>query len=358
MSAPTRPITPPELTGDGEPPAGGERLPPELMERLRELLGGADAPRLLDRRPLGAGVERQRVAAGERVHALIVKASDPWMARRNRLVAERWLPALGMAAHVPPLLGCAAERGGERVWQIAEDLGDCILDEAAPDRERVAAAVDVIARLHTRAAEHVLLAECRLWGTDYGTPFLASGVRDALRALARLRAPELALDARQASLRDRLRGRLTVLRDQLPARGGLLARHGGPETLLHGDLWPKNVLVRRAGDGAEVRLIDWDRVGVGSFVHDVSAFLSRFPAAERRWILDRYRRAVARAGWTLPGEAELNALGAGAELARLTSRVVWPAIAIAEGHPARDWAFAELDALAGWLDDARPLLAP
>jgi Ser/Thr protein kinase RdoA (MazF antagonist) len=147
-----------------------------------------------------------------------------------------------------------------------------------------------------------------------------------------------------------------ALRDQEEMRAQSLADHGGPETLVHGDLWPKNVIVQSTADGLHVRLIDWDRVGVGSFTYDLSTFLSRFPAADRMWILDSYRRAAERAGWHLPAPADLNVLFSTAELARLTNRVIWPAIAVSQGHTDRAWAFGELESIGDWIERDQPLL--
>lgn len=335
----------------------GRFAPPELLMLLRELFGDGEATvRIAGRRRLAAGVHRLRLELRARTFSVVVKRSDPAMARRNRLVAERWLPAVGLEGCGPPLLGVAAERSGERVWQVYEDLGDWILDERAPERDRVGAAVEVIARLHTRFAGHPLLAECRLWGSDYGIHAYVSNVRDAVRALDHLRAPEIELCVEHAALRDRLLERLHGLLVEAPTRARMAATHGGDDTLLHGDLWPKNALVHPAAAGPCVRLIDWDRVGVGPVTYDLSTFLSRCPASDREWILERYRRSVGRAGWGLPAAAELNALFATAEYSRLANLVIWPAVAVTRHHPDRAWAFGELAALAGWLEDVGPLL--
>src|SRR2546430_11660755 len=48
---------------------------------------------------------------------------------------------------------------------------------------------------------------------------------------------------------------------------------GGPDTLLHGDLGPKNIFVALASDGPCARLVDWDHVGVGPAGYDVSTLL-------------------------------------------------------------------------------------
>lgn len=331
--------------------------PAELLAVLQELFGdGGAMVRLLGRRRLGPGVHRLWLEADGLLRSAVIKRSDPAMARRNRLVAERWLPAAGLEESGPPLLGVAAERSGERVWQVYQDLGDWILDENAPERARVEVAVERIARLHTRFAGHALLAECRLWGSDHGSHAYASNVRDAIRGLEHLRAPALGLCVEHAELRDRLLERLHGLLAEERTRARMVADRGGPDTLLHGDLWPKNVLVYPCAGALRARLIDWDRVGVGPVAYDLSTFLSRFPAGDREWILECYRRSVGRAGWSLPVAAELNVLFATAEYSRLANLVIWPAIAVSQRHPDRAWAFGELAALAEWLDQVGPLL--
>ena len=54
----------------------------------------------------------------------IVKRLDPEIAKRNCLVARRWLPAIGLGENGPPVLGSTAERNGQCIWHIYEDLGD------------------------------------------------------------------------------------------------------------------------------------------------------------------------------------------------------------------------------------------
>src|SRR5438046_10699852 len=79
---------------------------------------------------------------------------------------------------------------------------------------------------------------------------------------------------------------------------------GGPDTLLHGDLGPKNIFVALASDGPCARLVDWDHVGVGPAGYDVSTLLYQSSPEERPWILRRYRGAVEPAGYrSAPADA-------------------------------------------------------
>jgi hypothetical protein len=333
----------------------GPACPAELRHLLRELLGGAGGScRLLARQRLAPDVYRLRFDVGGRARSLVAKRSEPHAARRNHLASARWLPAVGLGDHGPPLLGTAAEPGGQRVWQVYDDLGDRVLDERAPEPACLAAAVRVIAQLHTRFAEHPWLAECRLLGGDYGVGFYTASVRDAIRCLGSLERSPGGLPPGRAALCARLLGRLHQLRAEGPARVQALQELGGPETLLHGDLWPKNVLVCPCAGGPHVRLIDWDRAGVGPVSYDLSTFLSRCPVRERPGILELYREATRHLGWRWPSAAAWNVLFETAERARLANCIVWRALATREGHA--EWAFQELASLERWLDELQPIL--
>jgi Phosphotransferase enzyme family len=337
------------LEGSASPGVGA------LRRVLEDLLGGPEANgRLIGQAQLAPEVCRVRFAANGRTASFVVKRLGPGVARRNQLLAERWLPAVGLSRCGPPLRGAAAEPTGRSVWHVYEDLGDCGLDERSPDPVRVEPAVQVIARLHTRFAGHALLPECRLHGGDLGAAFYASSVRDAIHSLEALRSPAVDLSPAQSALRDRLLERVRRLLQEEPERTQLLREFGGPETLLHGDLWPKNVLVLSTRGQMEARLIDWDRAGVGPVSYDLSTFLGRFPTGERLWILDLYRQCVGRAGWDLPPVGVLNRLFDTAECARLANCIIWRALAVWESQA--EWAFHDLASLEEWLGALQPVL--
>jgi thiamine kinase-like enzyme len=335
--------------------------PPELCQLLQELFdkpGAAD--RWTKRQALKPDVYRLPAAAGTGEYAVIVKRLDPSRGRRNQLVAKRWLPAVGLGGCVPSLLGIAAERSGAWVWHVYEDVGDGVLETKDPDPARLEAAVELIAQIHMRFAGHRLLAECRLCGEDFGAVFFGANLRDAIRSLEALRSLTLPdrqsfeITPEQAALRDRLLERLHELLDQETQRARLLVEYGGPETLLHGDLWTTNVLITPGCDGPQARLIDWDHVGVGPISYDLSTFLARFPIPDRPQILGLYRRRVGRCGWRLPTISVLNALFDTAECARLANRVIWPALAVTDGQA--EWGFEELARVEQWLEELRPVL--
>jgi hypothetical protein len=331
---------------------------PELRAALREVLGGpGTTARLIDPQRLKSGVYRLHYETSRRLHSLVLKRSRPNPAQRNELVARHWLPALGLGGHGPVLLGVAAERSGRCVWHIYEDLGDRTLAASDADPRQVEAAVALIAQLHTSSAEHALLPQWRVYGDDLGMHFLTSNMRDAIYSLEALQRSAVELSAERLALCDRLLARLHKLLDEQSYRAHVMAELGGPEVLLHGDLWTTNTLVFPTDRGLQVRLIDWDRAGVGPVSYDLSTFLYRFPVGCRQGILDFYRECVAPAGWRLPAARELNLLFDIAEQARLANRLIWAAIAALDG-PAQDaeWGFSELASFEKWFGMLEPVL--
>ena len=110
---------------DGVLEGNGQLGLPELRRSLQELLGGPSATgRVLDQHRLKSCVYRLHFEVNGCVRSLVVKRLEPSIARRNQLVATRWLPAIALRANGPPLLGTAAERNGlctAAHTQLAED---------------------------------------------------------------------------------------------------------------------------------------------------------------------------------------------------------------------------------------------
>jgi hypothetical protein len=343
----------------GGGPALGDLECSELARAVAQALRGEGPATLVARETLKARVFRLRFLIDGRERSLVAKRMSPEHARRNQLAIQRWLPEVALGALAPDLLGVAAAADGSWVWQVYEDLGPWELDGRTPDPERVAAVVREVAALHTRFASHPVLAECRLHGENRDPSHMGTMVRDAIRALERLRPQHFATGAAAPGpaapgVRDRLLARLRRLHAEAPARARALSEWGGPETLLHGDLWTTNTFAEPVEGGFRVRLIDWDRAGVGSASYDLSTFLLRFPPGERDGIAALYRRAVGDAGWHLPDRRELNHLFETAELARYANRVIWPALALLrDGAP---WGLDELAAVEGWFEALTPVL--
>jgi Ser/Thr protein kinase RdoA (MazF antagonist) len=309
---------------------------------------GARSVRVLARERLKQNVHRLQVEVDRAERSVIAKRSQPEVARRNWLVARRWLPAVDLAGLAPPILGLAADPDGQAAWHLYEELpGDSLSREGLSDSE-ARAALDAIARVHASFIGHPLLRECRLWGGDRGIAFYSGNVSDALNALAG-RGPE-------AGYRDALVERMEALRAQEEQRRESLSRFGGPETLLHGDLWTTNAIVMRTRQGVDARFVDWDEAAVGPVVFDLSTFLLQFDRSRRPALLDHYRESLHRlAGWRLSDDAALNDALVTVAYARLASLLVWT-LASAE-QADETWLPGRLSDTVGWLDEVEPVLA-
>ena len=334
--------------------AHGEAGVVELIDALQAMIREGDlADRVIDLIPLKSHVYRMRLGENG-ARSVILKGSEPTVAHLGRLVAERWLPALGLGDRCARLVATVPDREGRWFWQVYEDLGEEILARTA-DRSCVIAATDLVAELHARGRGHALLPEVRHEGKDFGLSFFISNVGDAVRGLEQLDGTTGRPPIQMEPLRDRLLERLYPLVADTSRRARALQEADMPDTFLHGDLWRDNVFVTLSHAGASARLIDWDHVGVGPLTYDLSTFLLRFSPSERPWILARYRQALAPAGWRLPPDGELNVLFETAEYARFANRASWAAMAWL--HDRADWVPIELAEIARWFESWRPVLA-
>jgi Phosphotransferase enzyme family len=345
------------LTVSAPAPEARDGLPPpRVVDAARHLLAGSGGrARLLAHQRLKRFVHRLSFDVLARPASVVVKRLSPGVARVTELVAERWLPAGGLHGACPELLGVVHEPPEAVVWHIYEDVAGSALDGGCLDPERVLPVVELIGDLHSRFARHPLLDECRDLGADRGMGFFSEEVARAIDFLDSLGSGPLPLSREEAVLRDRLLNRVVRIYGEREERALLLEAWGGPETLLHGDLWPTNAMVVPRGDGFHARLIDWDHAGVGPVSYDLSTFLYRFPPEHRPWILGRYREAAARRGWLLPDDATLNLLFETAEYARYACCLAAAAHAASRGER---WAFEELEEIDAWFSGFEPALAP
>jgi hypothetical protein len=283
--------------------------------------------------------------------SVVIKCLSVRRAHVNELVAQRWLPAVGLERACPRVRSTASEPAAERIWQIYEDVGGETLNHFDPDMRCVELVVDLIAELHVRFAEHPLLAECRAQGEELGMSFFMSWVSSSLEHVQQIGSVR---SDQHAALRDRLLVRMERLNGEREQRAAVVQQCGGPPTLLHGDLWTSNTLVVDRDGDLRARLIDWDHVGVGPVSYDLSTLLYRFPPAIRPRILARYRERLARAEWTLPSDSDLNSLSETAEFARYACCLAEAASAASRGEA---WGFDQMAEIESWFDALEPLLA-
>jgi Phosphotransferase enzyme family len=334
----------------------GVRLPPqEVVELAGHLFAGPGGhPRLVGQELLKRSVYRLHFDVLAGPDSVVAKCLSPRRARANELVAQRWLPAVGLDSACPGLRGIVNERSGSVVWHIYEDVGGSGLDQGTPDPDRVGSVVELIAELHTRFAGHAFLPEAREYGVDgdLGIGFFTAQVARSSQALNSI--GSLGLTREQADLRERLLDRVERLDAEQDERALLVESSGVPDTLLHGDLWTTNARVVERKQGFQARLIDWDHVGAGPVTYDLSTFLYRFAPEHRPWILGRYRDAAARRGWRLPDDSTLNLLFETAEYARYVCCLAGPALAASR---AERWGFEQLAEVERWFTRLEPVLA-
>lgn len=314
-----------------------------LRNSIKELVSGHyGSGRLILQEKIKPRVFRLHFELEAEVLVLILKCMDGRFARRNELVARRWLPAAGLAEMGPPLLRTVGTPDGTWVWHIYRDLGSCSLADDMGSPQKVTTAVKLIAEIHKRFIDHPYMAEFRLYGGDLGVPFVESNLRDATIALESI-ARGHEVKANNWTVVDRLLERLYAIMGELPSRLKMLNALAGPETLLHGDLWLENVFVLRNG---YARLIDWDRAGAGPLAYDLSTFILRFPPAQRSELIDLYQQEAQATGWDIPAHKELNAIFETCEYARYACQMIWPAIALWESGAS--WALQQLEEIDRW----------
>jgi thiamine kinase-like enzyme len=319
----------------------------ELRRRLGHLSGAVvTVSQNVECVSLADDVHRLSLEADGRARSFVIKKLESSRALRNELAAKKWLPAVGLADHGPPLLEAFAA-DARHVWHIYEDMGDAELDENAAEPGELEEAMRLIAKLHRSFTTQPLLAECRLHGMDLSAHLFRTSVADSIRALESLdpTTPTMKKDGR--ALRDRLLQRLESLQRQQAMRTAQLIEYGGPETLLQGDLWPKNMLVTCTQQRLQVQLIDWDRAGVGPPAYDLSTFLGRLPRKERGWLLDIYRNEIEQV-WKLPDTTVLNGIFDTCQHARLANQAIWPALELLSTDA--QWALDALRRIESWFD--------
>src|SRR5437762_2446817 len=216
---------------DGQEPGAAE-----VCDLVRRILDDDAASAPLDLERLKTGVYRLRIGNGAG-RSVVLKCLKPALAQTDRLVVERWLPALGLGDRSPRIVAAGAERDGCWVWHAYEDVGDDTL-RRRDDPDDLDAAISLIAALHTRAAVHPLMPEIRWRARDYGVHYFTSNLRDAIGAVEALGSVTGPRSAEFAGARARVLENLYRLREDAPRRVQALEAIAIPETLLHGDLWP------------------------------------------------------------------------------------------------------------------------
>src|SRR5919204_251950 len=84
----------------------------EVCDLVRRVLNGAAvSAQTLDLEHLKTGVYRLRINGGP-LRTIVLKCLKPSIAQTDRLVVERWLPAIGFGDRSPRILAAGAQRDG------------------------------------------------------------------------------------------------------------------------------------------------------------------------------------------------------------------------------------------------------
>jgi len=314
-----------------------------LGNRLNEFISeNHGSGQLIMQERIKSQVYRLHFELEDHLLTLILKCLEGRIAHRNELVSRRWLPAVGLAKAGPPLLTTAGTPDGQFVWHIYSDLGSNSLAEDLDSKQKVEATVRFIAEFHKKFIDHPYMAEFRLFGGDLGAHFVESNLRDAILTLETITKDQETKESNW-TVAGRLLERVSAIMGGLPSRLKIMKELSGPETLLHGDLWPSNMFVLPDG---QIRLIDWDRAAAGPIAYDLSTFILRFPPKQRSELMELYREAAHPTGWEIPAYKDLNLIFETFEYARYACQMIWPAIALWESGSA--WALEQLEEIERW----------
>ena len=265
-------------------------MPTSARERaiLRSILGRLDGEV-----PEHVQVERQALRGGLEaadVERLAVRYTDPaGRARRRTVVAKRLAGAtVREAAIYEQFVGRHAEEFAPRLHAVDRaGTGEAVLYLEAlhpvstwPWRERPAAqsVLERAARLHACVADREAVAAITAWDYEAALQHTAGLTLERLEQVRR----QPALWSFGGALR--WTGRVV---SALPAlRRRLLAFAPFGSVVIHGDLHPGNVVLRRREGATEPVLLDWGRARIGSPLEDVSCWLQSLgawePEARRR----------------------------------------------------------------------------
>jgi hypothetical protein len=283
--------------------------------------------------------------------SLIVKSSRVEQAERSRMTLRYWLPAVGLDHIGPVLLGATPEQEGS-IWNVYVDHGRITLLDDTTDPVAAAAVVRTIAELHSRFVGHSLLDECGTSEKALSPRSYESSVRSALSALQSIGHLTPVGDAE--ALRDNLVQRLQILAQEVAFRTDLLNNLSGPQTLLHGDLYPSNIVLENRLDGLTSRIVDWDHLTVGPVGFDLVFLVANLSEGLRLTTMQLYRAATQSLFDRWPTEIEWNALFDTFRFVRLARCVTSYANLIAAGYP--EYGFQKLRSTEQWFHTLKPVL--
>lgn len=119
------------------------------------------------------------------------------------------------------------------------------------------------------------------------------------------------------------------------ARRAIRILADSPRTLVHGELYPSNVIDASGGAGRRVRVVDWESIGVGPAALDLAALTAGdWREPERETLLDVYRSAAPR---DIADDALFERSLDAARLVNALQWLGWSDGWNAPPHQAKDW---------------------
>jgi thiamine kinase-like enzyme len=263
---------------------------------------------------------------GPSASPVIAKRCVTATALTERLIYREILPALPLPG--VRYYGCIADGLAEFHWLFIEDAGDSLYSPVLPAHRRVVARW--LARLHTCTACFPAAAAL----PDRGPGFYLEQLRQARKnILDNWSNP--ALQAHDLAVLEEIKAQFDFLElrwDQVQHRC-----EDAPQTLVHGDLKPKNIRIQDTPNGIALLAFDWELAGWGVPATD----LLRCPD------LDLYR-SEASTTWPALDYKQLRKLVEVGRLFRAIIAICWKSLALS--FPCPEWPVEKLrlyrDALA------------
>ncbi|HET7249389.1 MAG TPA: phosphotransferase [Gemmatimonadales bacterium] len=206
---------------------------------------------------------------------VIAKRMPRAKAQAERTMYERVLPHVPVA--VPRYYGAlAGDAPASETWLFLEDVGSERYSDTHP--EHLALTARWVAGLHGSASAVAAARELPDGGPDrYYRHLIAA----AEKLEQRLSGPGLVRDdvTLLRGVADQVRGLASRWGDVEELCGGL------PATVVHGDFRPKNVYLRRTGNGLACYPIDWETAGWGAPAADLTRIdVAAYWSAAREWV--------------------------------------------------------------------------
>ncbi|MDQ6748907.1 MAG: aminoglycoside phosphotransferase family protein [Candidatus Dormibacteraeota bacterium] len=252
----------------------------------------------------------------------------------REVLVYRKLPA-GQRFDAPELYASLYDRAHGRYWLFLEDVGDCDLENG--DADDWLAAVSRLAEMH--AAYLGREGELRALGCleEQGAGYYRRIARTARRTL------RLARSATALAHFDSLMWPFASVVAYLTSR---------PRTLVHGDIFPKNLMVQ---PGSRIRPVDWESAGIGPAAWDLARLVDGW-GADKQGLIEAYLEAVSRCEAAPFDRGEFVRTFGRCEIVNALRHLGW-SVKDCRDAPAVEGLLNSMETFFGCLDDPERILA-